>query len=179
MLHTTHKTATYRKLRPEVIRVQMYKKTMRIFYELVAKNPPSKKSKNYPPKIFSSGRLENPAAMDNGLAENGLVQSCRHAMSPLSPRCQQSVTRARSVRLKLERCVPVPMFRSVGSCMRRRPSVSPRMPQVAFPQAKKKAKGKEQSNLGAFNFKPKYPPHADDALVKQKICSAFCARAVA
>ena len=177
--HTTHKTATYRKLRPEVIGVQMYKKTMCSFDEFVAKNPPSNKSKNYPPKIFSSGRLENPAAMDNGLAENGLVQSCRHAMSPLSPRCQQSVTRARSVRLKLERCVPVPMFRSVGSCMRRRPSISPRMPQVAFPQAKKKTKGKEQSNLGAFNIKPKYPPHADDALVRQKVRSAVCALAVA
>ena len=53
------------------------------------------------------------------------------------------------------------------------------MPQVAFPQAKKKAKGKEQSNLGAFNIKPKYPPHADDALVRQKVCSAVCALAVA
>ena len=53
------------------------------------------------------------------------------------------------------------------------------MPQVAFPQAKKKAKGKEQSNLGAFNIKPKYPPHADDALVRAKVCSAVCALAVA
>ena len=53
------------------------------------------------------------------------------------------------------------------------------MPQVAFPQAKKKAKGKEQSNLGAFNIKPKYPPHADDALVRQKVCSTVCALAVA
>jgi hypothetical protein len=55
------------------------------------------------------------------------------------------------------------------------------MPQVAFPQAKKKAKGKVQSNLGAFNIKPKYPPHADDALVRQKVCStrAVCALAVA
>ena len=44
---------------------------------------------------------------------------------------------------------------------------------------KKKAKGKVQSNLGAFNIKPKYPPHADDALVRQKVCSTVCALAVA
>ena len=39
MLHTTHKTTTYRKLRPEVIRVQMYKKTMRNFSNLWPKTP--------------------------------------------------------------------------------------------------------------------------------------------
>ena len=53
------------------------------------------------------------------------------------------------------------------------------MPQVAFLQAKKNAKGKEQSNLGAFNIKSKYPPHADDALVRQKVCSTVCALAIA
>ena len=39
---------------------------------------------------------------------------------------------------------------------------------------KKKAKNTEQSNLAAFNIKPKYPPHADDALVRAKVCSAVC-----
>ena len=39
---------------------------------------------------------------------------------------------------------------------------------------KKKAKNKEQSNLAAFNIKPKYPPHADNALVRAKVCSAVC-----
>ena len=53
------------------------------------------------------------------------------------------------------------------------------MPQVAFLQAKKKAKGKEQSNLAAFNIKSKYPPHADDALVRAKVCSTVCALSAA
>ena len=47
---------------------------------------------------------------------------------------------------------------------------------LALPQARKKAKGirKEQSNLAAFNIKPKYPPHDDDALVRAKVCSTIC-----
>ena len=48
---------------------------MRSFYEFVAKNPPSQKSKNYPGKSSLCGVWSNPASMGNGLVENvcGLV----------------------------------------------------------------------------------------------------------
>ena len=69
---------------------------------------------------------------------------------------------------------------SLGRFMHEAPSIrTPTYAAGGIPAGQEEAKGKEQSNLGAFNIKPKYPPHADDALVRQKVCSAVCALAVA